>query len=77
MNPYTVQVFCDYQPYYRNSHEYYIKHIDQIDKAYWLWMMHEYRTVLLNKQGSWSDQPDQHWGFVEEQHRTFFILRWS
>jgi hypothetical protein len=77
MNPDTVQFFCDYQPYYKNSHEYFIDHVNHFETPYWIWMMREYKTVLLNKQGSWSDQPDQHWGFREEKDMTFFKLRWA
>jgi hypothetical protein len=77
MKPDTMQFFCELEPYYTNSREYFMMHINHYETPYYLWMIQQYRTVLLDKQGSWSDKPDQHWGFRDEQHMTFFKLRWA
>lgn len=71
-------VYCEKNPYYINSNEYFRKKYGgNYEITYWQWMMQEYKTVLLDKMGSYSDVRDQHWAFNTEKDRTFFILRWS
>lgn len=70
-------VYCEKEPYYTNSQQYFEKNYYPYDIAYWTWMTKEYKTVLLDKMGSYSDTRDQHWAFNTEKDRTFFILRWS
>lgn len=78
MNPSHVQYFCDAEPYYGRSHEYFMDHVwDNYKVSYWEWMITEHRTVLLNRMGSYSDTPDQQWGFVYERDMTWFKLRWG
>lgn len=69
--------YCEKEPYWLNSNTYFRNHINHFETPYWTWMMQNYNTVLLTKQGSFSDAPDEHWAFNSEQDRTFFILRWS
>jgi len=40
-------------------------------------MIDNYKTVLLDKQGSFNSGPDQHWAFNTEEDRTFFMLKWG
>jgi hypothetical protein len=77
MKPDLVQFYCERDPYYAKSREYYMMNVNHYETPYYLWMIQEYRTVLLNKQGSWSDRAEQHWGFINESDRTIFMLRWS
>ena len=69
-------IYCEKEPYYTNSNRYFRDTIKHGEISYWEWMLHNYKTTLLNKMGSYSD-PEQHWGFNTEEARTFFILRWS
>ena len=69
--------YCEENPYYKNSNDYYRENISHLKISYWSWMIQDYKVVLLNKQGSYSDGPDRHWSFKTEEDRTFFILRWS
>lgn len=70
-------VYCEKDPYYKKSNDYFRDNVNHFKIAYWTWMIENYRAVLLTKQGSFSDIPDQHWAFNSEEDRTFFILRWS
>jgi len=70
-------VFCEKDPYYKNSNEYFRNNIDHFKTAYWTWMIDNYKTVLLDKQGSFNSGPDQHWAFNTEEDRTFFMLKWG
>lgn len=69
-------IYCEKEPYYSNSNSYFRDTVSHGEISYWEWMINNYRTILLNKQGSYSD-PEQHWAFKSEQARTFFILRWA
>jgi hypothetical protein len=70
-------IYCKKEPYYRNSNDYFRDNINHFKISYWEWMIQNYRTVLLNEQGSFSDNPDQSWAFTTEEDRTLFMLRWA
>lgn len=69
-------IYCEREPYYTNSREYFINNINPFDILYSDWMLKNYRTVAVSKLGSFSEV-EYHWRFNSEQDRTFFILRWS
>lgn len=70
-------ICCEKEPYWTNSNRYFRDTINHFEIAYWTWMMNEYKCVLLDKAGSYSDVRDQHWVFNDERDMTFFKLRWS
>lgn len=69
-------VYCERQPYFKHSNDYFRDNINHYEILYNDWMLKEYKTVLVSKMGSFSDV-EHHWVFNSEQDRTFFILRWS
>lgn len=70
-------VYCEMEPYYTKSNRYFHDTVGVTEISYWQWMMQEYKCVLLDKQGSYSDKRDQHWGFNDEKARNWFMMRWS
>lgn len=70
-------VYCEKEPYFTNAHLHFLDHVNHFETLFLAWMMREYSTVLLNKDGSYSDNRDQHWAFNSEKDRTLFMLRWS
>ena len=71
-----MMFYCERQPYFKNSNDYFRDNINHYEILYNDWMLKEYKTVLLSKMGSFSDVEHQ-WAFNSEADRTFFMLRWS
>jgi len=69
-------VYCERQPYFKNSNDYFRDNINHFEILYNDWMLQNYQTVLVSKMGSYN-VPEHHWAFATEESRTFFILRWS
>jgi hypothetical protein len=71
-----MMFYCERQPYFKNSNDYFRDNINHYEILYNDWMLKEYKTVLLSKMGSFSDVEHQ-WAFNSEADRTFFMLRWT
>ena len=70
-------LYCQRDPYHKNSKEYFLNNVNHYEILYDEWMVKEYKTVLLNLSGSFSDIRDQEWAFATEEARTLFMLRWG
>ena len=70
-------VYCEKEPYWQNAINYHSSHFNCYEVPFWLWMRNEYKTVLLGKDGCYSDNRPEHWAFNSEKDRDWFILRWS
>ena len=68
--------YCERQPYYKNSKEYFLNNVNHYEILYNDWVLQNYRAVLLIKMGSYSD-PEEHWALKTEKDRTMFMMRWG
>lgn len=69
-------IYCEREPYYTNSRDYYLNNMNPFDILYSAWILENYRTVSVSKLGSY-DVPEYQWKFNSEQDRTMFMLRWA
>lgn len=69
-------IYCERDPYFKNSKEYFLNNINHYEILYDDWMLQNYRTVAVSKLGSFSEV-EYHWKFNSEEDRTMFMMRWS